>query len=151
MEYRENEIIEKTNKKDRNLEDTILFNLPAKKAYIQMLRLSISSLANYYGFDFESVEDLKLSISEAFNTYVDKCNEIFVQISLKDSFIIEVGPKDLLVNTSNKEVNQESLNHEAKENNIGDFEAEIRRQILSTLMDRVEFKENSLLLEKKKN
>lgn len=150
MEYRENETIEKTNQKDGNLDDTISFNLPAKKAYIQMLRLSISSLANYYGFNFEDVEDLKLSISEAFNTYVGKCDQIFVRVYLKDSFLIEVSPKDLRVDTSKKESSNKNVKLEEKDNNLDDFEAEIRRQILSALMDRVEFKENSLLLEKKK-
>jgi len=45
--------------------DILKFSVPGKPEYVGTVRLAISSLANYAGFDIEAVEDIKVAVSEA--------------------------------------------------------------------------------------
>ena len=45
--------------------DSIKFSVPEKPEYIRLLRLAISSAANTAGFDVETIEDIKVAVSEA--------------------------------------------------------------------------------------
>lgn len=51
--------------------DYIEMKLPAKSDYVSVARLTISGIANRMGFDYESIEDLKVAISEAATNVVN--------------------------------------------------------------------------------
>ena len=45
--------------------DKVKFTIPGKPAYLTMVRLAISSIADMAGFDIEEIEDIKTAVSEA--------------------------------------------------------------------------------------
>ena len=47
------------------MSDRIKFTIPGKPAYLTMVRLAISSIADMAGFDIEEIEDVKTAVSEA--------------------------------------------------------------------------------------
>lgn len=47
--------------------DFFKFSVPGKPEYVGTIRVAISSLANYAGFDVEAIEDIKVAVSEACN------------------------------------------------------------------------------------
>jgi serine/threonine-protein kinase RsbW len=47
------------------MKDNFKFIVPGKPEYVGAVRLAISSLANNVGFDIESIEDIKVAVSEA--------------------------------------------------------------------------------------
>lgn len=51
--------------------DYIEMKLPAKSDYVSVARLTASGIANRMGFDYESIEDLKVAISEASTNVVN--------------------------------------------------------------------------------
>ena len=60
--------------------DKIFVKIPSEKKYISTVRLSISSIANTIAMDIECIEDLKVSISEVMNLFVDESS--FFEISI---------------------------------------------------------------------
>ncbi|WP_405099249.1 anti-sigma B factor RsbW [Oceanobacillus sp. FSL H7-0719] len=50
--------------------DFIEMTIPAKADYIGVIRLSLSGIANRMGFSYESIEDLKVAVSEAITNAV---------------------------------------------------------------------------------
>lgn len=113
--------------------DKIFVKIPSEKKYISTLRLSISSIANTISMDIENIEDLKVSISEVVNLFVDESE--FFEISMDvfdDKIEIEVMPDISLLGIQEKEENKFAL------------------LILENLVDKIEFRENSVLLVKNK-
>ena len=113
--------------------DKIFVKFPSEKKYISTLRLSISSIANTISMDIENIEDLKVSISEVMNLFVDESN--FFEISMdvfEEKIEIEVMPDTSISGIQEKEENKFAL------------------LILENLVDKVEFRENSVLLVKNK-
>ena len=113
--------------------DKIFVKIPSEKKYISTLRLSISSIANTISMDVENIEDLKVSISEVINLFVDESN--FFEISMDvfdDKIEIEVLPDVSISEIQQKEENKFAL------------------LILENLVDKIEFKEKSVLLVKNK-
>ncbi len=45
--------------------DLMKFSVPGKPQYVGTIRMAISCLANYVGFDVEAIEDIKVAVSEA--------------------------------------------------------------------------------------
>lgn len=45
--------------------DLLKFYVPGKPEYVSTVRIAVSSLANAAGFDVESIEDIKVAVSEA--------------------------------------------------------------------------------------
>lgn len=45
--------------------DVLKFYVPGKPEYVSTVRMVVSSLANAAGFDVESIEDIKVAVSEA--------------------------------------------------------------------------------------
>jgi len=45
--------------------DFIEIKVPAKAEYVGVIRLTVSGIANRMGFSYDSIEDLKIAISEA--------------------------------------------------------------------------------------
>ena len=113
--------------------DKIFVKIPSEKKYISTLRLSISSIANTIAMDIENIEDLKVSISEVVNLFVDESE--FFEISMDvfdDKIEIEVMPDISILGIQEKEENKFAL------------------LILENLVDKIEFKEKSVLLVKNK-
>ena len=113
--------------------DKIFVKIPSEKKYISTVRLSISSIANTIAMDIECIEDLKVSISEVMNLFVDESE--FFEISMdvfEDKVAIEVMPDVFQPDIQEKEENKFAL------------------LILENLVDKVEFRENSVLLVKNK-
>lgn len=50
--------------------DFIEMKVPAKPEYVGVIRLSLSGIANRMGFSYETIEDLKIAISEAVTNVV---------------------------------------------------------------------------------
>lgn len=113
--------------------DKIFVKIPSEKKYISTVRLSISSIANTISMNIENIEDLKVSISEVLNLFVDESE--FFEISMdvfEDKIEIEVIPDISLLGIQEKEENKFAL------------------LILENLVDKIEFKEKSVLLIKNK-
>ena len=113
--------------------DKIFVKIPSEKKYISTVRLSISSIANTIAMDIENIEDLKVSISEVVNLFVDESE--FFEISMDvfdDKIEIEVMPDISILGIQEKEENKFAL------------------LILENLVDKIEFKEKSVLLVKNK-
>jgi serine/threonine-protein kinase RsbW len=47
--------------------DLFKFSVPGKPEYVGTIRMAVSCLANSLGFDVESIEDIKVAVSEACN------------------------------------------------------------------------------------
>ncbi|WBB29433.1 ATP-binding protein [Parvimonas micra] len=113
--------------------DKIFVKIPSEKKYISTVRLSISSIANTISMNIENIEDLKVSISEVMNLFVDESE--FFEISMdvfEDKVAIEVMPDVFQPDIQEKEENEFAL------------------LILENLVDKVEFREKSVLLVKNK-
>ena len=113
--------------------DKIFVKIPSEKKYISTVRLSISSIANTISMNIENIEDLKVSISEVMNLFVDESE--FFEISMdvfEDKVAIEVMPAVFQPDIQEKEENKFAL------------------LILENLVDKVEFREKSVLLVKNK-
>lgn len=113
--------------------DKIFVKIPSEKKYISTVRLSISSLANTIAMDIECIEDLKVSISEVMNLFVDESSFFEISIAvIEDKIEIEVLPDVSISEIQQKEENKFAL------------------LILENLVDKIEFKEKSVLLVKNK-
>lgn len=113
----------------------IKLDLPANPQYLQMLRLSVASLANRVGFDIESIEDLKVVASEVFTILIPENDRVNVEIEHCDDFI-------------NLDFYAENL---SKEDGLNDANFELKKQILLSLADDFKVGDNliSVKLEKK--
>lgn len=113
--------------------DNIFVKIPSEKKYISTVRLSISSIANTIAMDIECIEDLKVSISEVMNLFVDESSFFEISIAvIEDKIEIEVLPDISISEIQQKEENKFAL------------------LILENLVDKIEFKEKSVLLVKNK-
>ena len=113
--------------------DKIFVKIPSEKKYISTVRLSISSIANTISMNIENIEDLKVSISEVMNWFVDEGNFFEISIAvIEDKIEIEVLPDISISEIQQKEENKFAL------------------LILENLVDKIEFKEKSVLLVKNK-
>ena len=113
--------------------DKIFVKIPSEKKYISIVRLSISSIANTIAMDIECIEDLKVSISEVMNLFVDESSFFEISIAvIEDKIEIEVLPDVSISEIQQKEENKFAL------------------LILENLVDKIEFKEKSVLLVKNK-
>ena len=111
--------------------DKIFVKIPSEKKYISTVRLSISSIANTIAMDIECIEDLKVSISEVMNLFVDESSFFEISIAvIEDKIEIEVLPDVSISEIQQKEENKFAL------------------LILENLVDKIEFKEKSVLLVK---
>lgn len=52
--------------------NTISLNLPAKAEYVSVARLTASGISSSMGFDFDAIEDIKVSISEVLGKIIEK-------------------------------------------------------------------------------
>ena len=74
MKYEYESYKEKPMKQENT--DRIELKIPAKADYLTALRLFISGLAMLIGYDLDKIEDVKLSIGEAFLQLVNVTNPV---------------------------------------------------------------------------
>lgn len=99
--------------------DQIMLTIPPKAEYIMVVRLTLSGIAARVGFDFETIEDLKMAISEVFNLFeIEKLNrKISIEFNIASEYL------DIRIDVPNGEI---------KDN-------ELAKMILQTLIDETEF------------
>ncbi len=52
--------------------DTVTLKIPVKAEYVSTARLTASGIASKIGFDFDAIEDIKVSISEVLGKIIEK-------------------------------------------------------------------------------
>jgi serine/threonine-protein kinase RsbW len=113
--------------------DLLKFSIPGKPEYLSVVRLAISSIANCAAFDLESIEDIKVAVSEACMNVVrhgnanDVCYDVECTIE-KDRFTVLVSDS---CGGYNLEGYSDPCLDEPKENGLGIF-------IIKALMDEVD-------------
>lgn len=108
--------------------DKLVLRIPSKPQYVSTLRLVTASIANEMHFDIESVEDLRVCVSEAVN-YLLPDNE-----ALEIIFRVNEERLEIVINAEWVRADQEN---------------EMYRLILETLLDEVNYEEGSIVLVKK--
>lgn len=53
--------------------DTVSVLVPLKAEYVSIARLTASGIASRAGFDFDTIEDIKVAISEVLGKVIEKC------------------------------------------------------------------------------
>lgn len=116
--------------------ELIELSIPLRSEYVGMIRLTVASVANGMGFDIESIEDIKVALSEACSNAIvhGGCSEeenFLVQlIREKERLVISVS--DFGKGYSVQSVQQPKL-EELNEGGLGIF-------IIKSLMDDVKVK-----------
>ena len=54
------------------LPETVTLKIPVKAEYVSTARLTASGIASKIGFDFDAIEDIKVSISEVLGKIIEK-------------------------------------------------------------------------------
>lgn len=99
--------------------DNIRIELPSNPQYLQMIRLSTTSIANKMGFDIEKIEDIQVVVSEIFTYLIPDNERMVVNFNiLSDRLSIDFDRK--------KVTKEEGLNEAA---------FEMKKQILLYLSD----------------
>lgn len=108
--------------------EKITIKVPSDTKYIKALRLFSSSIASNIGFDIESVEDIRVVVSEAINYKISGEDIVIDYLIDEDKLTIEVFGKD-------REMKEEVLS--------------LRNIILSELVDKVTIENSMIRLEKR--
>jgi len=109
--------------------DKLALRIPSKPQYISTLRLMTASVANGMNFDIESVEDLRVCVSEAVNYLLPDNDELEVIFGVYENRL------EITINAEWAKADQEN---------------ELYRLILETLLDEVNYEEGSIILVKKR-
>jgi len=104
--------------------DEIIMQLPQKADYVSLVRLTTSGIASRTGFDIDTIEDIKVAISEVCNKIIsynhEQCNEHY-----KITFKLFPNKFKVLFNVTN---------HLARNMFEGE-EGNFAKLIISSLMD----------------
>lgn len=65
------------------MKDKIKLKVPAKAEYLSVVRLSTAAIAQTLDLDIDTIEDLKMSISEACNIILSSACENYFEIEYK--------------------------------------------------------------------
>ncbi|MDO5718273.1 MAG: anti-sigma regulatory factor [Tissierellia bacterium] len=109
--------------------DEILLTIPGKPEYISTIRLTTSSIASKMGLDIDSIEDLRVAISEA-------CNIVMGKQNIKIEYTIEESGLSIKVSSEDR------IDYK------NDQSMELGKQILNTLVDEVEFTDDYIMIKK---
>ena len=112
----------------------IELKIPSDPQFLQAIRLTTSSLANRVGFDIDDIEDLKVIISEIVTYVIPLNDEILITFELYEDKI------RLIVKVDKAYYDFADLKDEAK----------MKRQILMTLADDIDFSEQKVTVVKNK-
>ena len=106
--------------------DSILLKIPNKPDYISLVRLTTSSIANKLGFDFDTIEDIKVSIGEACINSLQFCNKDSISIAYES----DIDKLTIKVSNCCDKIPEEI--NEKKDRELGVL-------IIKSLMDKVDF------------
>lgn len=126
--------------------DFIEMKFPSKAEYVGVIRMSLSGIANRMGFSYETIEDLKVAISEAVTNVVTHAYEGPKAGELMIGFAVYEDKLEIMISDTG-----ESFNLEEIKSRIGPMSAredekpvsQIREGgfglfLINTLMDEVE-------------
>lgn len=105
----------------------VKLEIPSHPAYLTTLRLVTASVAQKMGFDIESVEDLRVGVSEAIN-YLLSSNERF-------SILFDEDPKEGLVITIQAKMQEDASD-----------KGRLHHMIMESLLDGVEDDPDGIVL-----
>lgn len=115
--------------------DIIRLDIPKKKEYLTLARLTSSSVAGKLGFDIEEIDDIRVSIGEA-------CLNSFT-FAKKDHISIVLEVEENLLKIFVSEVKEEIVDSLEESKNL-----DLGLMIINSLMDKVEFDEEGLVMTK---
>lgn len=126
--------------------DFVEIRIPAKALYVGVVRLTVSGIANRMGFSYETIEDLKVAISEAATNVVTHAYDQGEPGELNLGFGIYKDKLEVMISDQG-----ESFNLEEVKSRIGPVSekeelspaAQLREggfglYLINTLMDKVE-------------
>ncbi len=108
--------------------DTVSVKVPLKAEFVSIVRLTASGIASRLGFDIDTIEDIKVALSEVLNKIIKNAPEgdsVAIDFSFSDDgilirFVLDQGVPDRLFDRETDE---------------------FAWAIISTLMDRMEIHE----------
>ncbi len=106
-----------------NTYEEITVRLPKKADYVSLIRLTVSGIASVIGFDIDTIEDIKVAVSEVCNRIIS----IDQQSSEYYDIIFQIFPEGFIVQFTNIGKCARSM----FEGESGEF----ARAIISSLMD----------------
>jgi len=129
----EPEVIEKNVEDYCN--DELNMVLPSKPAYVGVARLALSAVASRYGFDIESIEDIKIAITEVLTNAISHNGPKVDNVSIKTKFycnkrVLRIDVSDEGIGFDEKSLEESTLKN-LEPGGLGLF-------IVKSLMDKVE-------------
>lgn len=118
--------------------DVVKFSIPGKPKYVQMVRLSVGSIASQFGFDLEKVEDMTVAVAEACKLVTCHGQEKFSEYY---DVVVEIADSGVTITVSdfssghNLEKRGQQCIQCPQEGNLSAF-------VIESLMDEVEITEN---------
>lgn len=109
--------------------EKIKLKIPPNTIYLKSIRLLAASLASDIGFDIEEIEDIRVVVSEA-------CNYKMSDEDIKIEFKVDKNFMQISVSGKDRKIQEENM--------------KIRNIILEQLADKVEFKDDKIILTKEK-
>lgn len=116
--------------------DRISLVLPYKADYVSVARLTASGICSRIGFDIETIEDIKVSVSEVCSRIINAA----AGLSGGFEILFEISEKDLMISFTS---NIDKIRCIFKDDEDG-----LSMSIINAFMDQVEFcpdKENTIL------
>ncbi len=126
--------------------DFVEIKVPAKALYVGVVRLTVSGIANRMGFSYDTIEDLKVAISEAATNVVDHAYDHDEIGELNLGFGIYKNKLEVMISDQGESFNLEDIKNrigpvsekeelspasQLREGGFGLF-------LINTLMDKVE-------------
>lgn len=116
------------------MSDLLKFSIPGKPEYVQMVRLAIGSVACKANFDMETVEDIKVAVSEA-------CKNVFCHGFEGFSNCYEITCKmdenEMCIDVKGAHGGEDLVKHEKPCTNCPD-DGNLALAVIRSLMDHVE-------------
>lgn len=124
------------NSQQVNTEDVVRIQVPARPAYVGVVRLALAAVASRCGFDVEALEDIKVAVAEAVTNVILHCRECR-QVQIEAEPCMESGCFVVRVSDTGRgfceeELEKPNLQNPSEEGGLGIF-------IIRSLMDEVEF------------
>jgi len=116
-------------------EDELNIVLPSKPAYVGVARLALSATASRYGFDIESIEDIKIAVTEVLTNAISHNGPKVESVSIKTKFyckerVLRIDVSDEGIGFDERLLEESSLQN-IEPGGLGLF-------IVKSLMDKVE-------------
>lgn len=115
--------------------NSVLIRIPSKPDYISMVRLSTSSIGYNIGLNVDEIEDIKVAIGEACINSLSTNNDESIKI---EYFLAE---KKLEIKVSGVRENIPDNIEESRERELGIL-------IIKSLMDKVDFNSDGIVMSK---